>query len=90
MSVLRRDFGVAATAAAVVLMSGLAACAPDREEVSPTSLPEMTGKSWKITESNSAIRDIPTVKDFMPLGVACVEKEDHSLAWPGDSKWRLK
>lgn len=45
---------------------------------------------WPLTESNSWIRDIPTVHDFVPIGVTCEETEDHRLIYPSDDpKWRL-
>lgn len=47
--------------------------------------------AWQLTESNSWIRDIPTVYDFMPLGVTCEETEDHRIIYPPDDpKWRLR
>lgn len=55
----------------------------EKAKIVPATLP-----SWPITqESNSWIRDIPTVHDFMPLGVTYVEDEDHMLNYPDDPEW---
>ncbi|RKX69132.1 hypothetical protein DRP53_09110 [candidate division WOR-3 bacterium] len=45
---------------------------------------------WPLTESNSWIRDIPTVHDFMPLGTVVVETTNHMIIFnPEDPQWRL-
>ena len=44
--------------------------------------------SWPLTESNSKITDVPTLQDFVPLGVEFVETPEHELKW-NDPAWRL-
>ena len=43
---------------------------------------------WPVTSSNSNITDIPSVKDFVPLGIEFIKTEDNELKWNG-LKWRL-
>ena len=51
----------------------------------------LSAQDWELTESNSWITDIPTVYDFMPLGVTCIETADHQIIYPPDDpKWRLR
>ena len=48
-------------------------------------------RAWDLTESNSNIRDMPTVYDFMPFGVVEVETTDHIVMFnPDDPQWRLR
>jgi len=47
-------------------------------------------KFWPLTESNSNIRDIPTVHDFVPIGVVHMETENHILKNLPDRKWGLQ
>jgi len=46
--------------------------------------------SWSLTESNSWIRDIPTLQDFVPLGVVHMETEDHILKNIPGKNWGLQ
>ena len=43
---------------------------------------------WPLTTSNSWITDVPTVFDFVPLGVEFIETTGSQLLWNGP-KWRL-
>jgi len=43
---------------------------------------------WPLTSSNSNITDIPTLKDFVPLGIEFIKTQDNELKWNG-LKWRL-
>ena len=45
---------------------------------------------WPLTESNSRIRDIPTVHDFIPIGTVHMETKDHILKNLPDRKWGLQ
>ncbi|RLI41323.1 hypothetical protein DRO64_07665 [Candidatus Bathyarchaeota archaeon] len=44
---------------------------------------------WEIVDSNSMITDIPTVHDFVPLGITFEESNDHSLKFihPFEKAW---
>ncbi|RLI91101.1 MAG: hypothetical protein DRO95_04990 [Candidatus Altiarchaeales archaeon] len=44
--------------------------------------------NWPLTGSNSHITDVPTLQDFVPLGVEFVETPEHELEWNGPA-WRL-
>ena len=46
--------------------------------------------NWPLTENNSWIRDIPTLHDFVPIGVVHMETEDHILKNLPDPKWGLQ
>jgi len=44
--------------------------------------------SWPLTGSNSNITDIPTLQDFVPLGIEFSQTTEHELKWNGPA-WRL-
>lgn len=54
-----------------------------------TSVPQSV-TSWPLTECNAWIRDIPTTKDFVPLGIVYMETKDHILKTLPDPKWGLQ
>ena len=43
---------------------------------------------WSLTDSNSYVTDVPTLKDFVPLGIEFIKTENNELKWNG-LKWRL-
>jgi len=46
--------------------------------------------SWPLTENNCWITDIPTVKDFIPIGIVHMETQNHILKNLPDPRWGLQ
>ena len=49
---------------------------------------ESSDDRWPLTSSNSNITDVPTIQDFVPLGIEFIKTENNELKWNG-LKWRL-